>query len=64
MIDYTTILEFETVVMDIVSGCAPKNSSDYEAISDELHQSVENAIFDLILDSKNKKIEEEYEPRY
>lgn len=64
MIDYKRLLDFEIFVMDIIEESDPKDAEDYENLSDTLHQSLENAIYEMILDTKNTKIEEEYDPRY
>lgn len=65
MISFADSNNFEIYVMDIVDKYKPKDAEDYEILSDELHQSVEIAICDMIEDSDNgEKIMEEYEPRY
>lgn len=54
----TEKLSFEVYVMDLSAKC--KTKEDYERLSKELHESVENALLDMSMDNGIN----DYEPSY
>lgn len=53
-------LSFEIYVMDLCESKGCKTAEDYERMSEQLHESVENAIQDMCMDNGI----ENYEPCY
>lgn len=53
-------LNFEIYVMDLCDDEGCKTARDYERVSEELHERIENAIQDMCMDNGI----EDYEPCY
>lgn len=51
-------LNFEIYVMDLAENC--KTAEDFEKLSRELHESIENALQDMCMDAGI----EDYDPSY
>ena len=49
--------------MDLCDGVNPKSCKDLEELSEDLHERIEGAIQDYIMDSEELDIED-YEARY
>ena len=60
---YKDGLNFDIYVMDLCEGINPKSCNDLEELSEDLHERIETAIQDYILDSDSLNIDD-YEPSY
>jgi len=61
--DRETQLNFECVVMDLIEELHPESVDDYESIAEWLHESIETAIMDEIMDDDNVDAGD-YRPSY
>ena len=58
---YKTGLEFELYVVDLVRALNPADSKDLEELSNDIHETIESAMYDFI---ENKEAFQDYEEQY
>ncbi len=58
---YKNGLAFELFVVDLVRDLNPTDSKDLEELSNDLHETIESAMYDFI---ENKEAFEDYEEQY
>ena len=58
---YKNGLEFELSVVDLVRALNPTDSKDLEELSNDLHETIESAMYDFI---ENKEAFQDYEEQY